>query len=510
MTTAVAPVLLSGSDTSARQRTSLSFVITIFLIFAGIQFAVYVDTFKVLPAADDFDAPLFEILRGQKEGWGTLITQTSQPANYRPMQSILTWFAGTADADNPLFGVHLLHFISAWAFLAAGLAWAKILCLRRIGVIIVAIVLSLHPVLAIMIGSIDGFSSLLAPSLLWLAACFAFRDDNRMGPNFLAALCSLILAFGVKEYVFGGALVLPMVSWYTAREYRFRRFLRCGLIVGALVLAWLVIRSFTMPPAPRGIGGYSYVRWSPLQIATNYALFVAALGYWGNTVSLFIQRSPILMAGMAISCLLSVALAVAPFVVCRRSDAQRKLPWFLLAALLACSLPAGIAFHVSEMYVASMLLPLALLVALSFDHLAASRWGRMVVVVFVVTMIAVGTIVGRSKTDKLVDMGKRAEAQAQALIRELPDNLQDGNPVVLVFLAKEMPERAYSVFALRDNALITQRGVMKWILPKCKAEVKSVTVASIKDIPRDMLASQCFIWNTEKRAFYQAKFGENQ
>lgn len=453
---------------SPRQRSVLVWF-GVAVLVAVLQGVVFSGLFRVQPSCDDLNdgGVLCEYVRGVQQGVGHLFTESAHPVNYRPLQSLFAWASGVLFQPDPLRGIHWLHFVSAWFYLLVGMLWARKAGLGLVGLFVTGLVVAIHPVLGIMIASVDGFSSLLAPALAWLA-CAAVWERRDARSLCFAGAC-LLLGFGVKEYALSGVVLIPWAVFCREREKKWARAVRAGLLTGSLLVVWMLIRSLTI--AANGTQTFERISLSPVTIGRNLAQFVGSLLFWGNTVTFFTERTPsqwfLFLAGAL------ATLSLIGFHWSRQKFTGWRSPpmsLFLTGACFLASLPLVLGDHVSEMYVANMLLPLAVLVGLACQDLWREQRTRWIAGLVVGGMVLCGWRVGHDKTADLIRMGERTRLQVIQCVEEM-DRAPDARRVRLLFREEQLRrQKIYSVFRIRDDALIGSYA-LNWYAPQHRRKV---------------------------------------
>src|SRR4029079_8514614 len=118
--------------------------------------------------------------------------------------------------------------------------------------------------------------------------------------------------------------------------------------------------------------GFEYILLTPRQILLNFAILATGALFFGNSIFVYVHQSPAIFAMVALAVLLAgavIAIGLLRYARQDRLDVPREREparWiiFLLGSLLAGTFPIWIMFHVSEMYLPPIILPLALLCGL--------------------------------------------------------------------------------------------------------------------------------------------------
>lgn len=440
-------------------RPSRRFIWITFTLFLLGQLFAYAQAFKVRPASDDWPI-INEVHRGNQQGVGVFFTDSVIRIGYRPLKSLAIWFFGNLSQDEAarFAWIRVLHLTGAVCYALVAVAWLRALPIGLAGAGAVILLMFLHPVLAAPVGSIDGIDTLMSSTLLWLGAWCCWRFRSRLLTATITTAACFVVGVGFKENLFALvplAVVVVMLFW--PRE---RRMIGCACVGGTLAIlaaAAILVRRFVIRGGLEA--GANMLDFSPRQLAENVALFASGLLFFGNTVWVYVHQSAAVLAMVGGSCLTVLALVT--------TGLGRKIApvpiYFPMLGLMIAAFPTILLYHVSEMYVAPMLLPFAMIVALAVDGLCASRAGRVIasVVAAVVVMSSVLTI--RSKVAGLVDVGERADRQLRQVLEFVPPGTK-GTKILLRFDPNDLPpRRTYSVFRMGDEILLVHRQTPEWL-----------------------------------------------
>jgi hypothetical protein len=439
-------------------------------LILGLQLAVYWPAWRGLPAGDDFGTPIAEIKRGDLEGPLALVTQSPQARYYRPVQSLLTWAVGQWNPDEPWAALHLAVFVCLALYLGVFLLLLQAAPLTRGGQAVAAAVFLWHPVLPAQVASVDGLSSLLAPTIMWLGVGLVHRFRDRLWIGLPLGLVMLVLGAAIKEYAFGIVPLATLAVLCLREQRRWRAAVVTGLVLGTALLAWMLARQLAMP-AEAQLGGESL---SVLGFVRNTSLFLAALLSFANTVTVYVQRSPGAIVLFAASWLVTVSLLLVGLVRQWRASAGpssgepsastrdvRSWMVFGVLAIFGAMFPASLlARTVSEMYMAGQVLPLALVAGL-----AAQGWARLenrtlrrVALLLLLGQLGLGLSTVHAKVAAMVEVGERAQVELDQIVAHVPPEARDWR-IALVFPPSAAAGRFYGVYHMQDMGVVGQKGV---------------------------------------------------
>jgi hypothetical protein len=404
--------------------------------------------------------------------------------------------------------IRLLHLLGLLALGLVALLWVRTLRLALAGTIAVAAVILFHPALPQAWGSIDGMDSLYSTALLWLGAWCAYRFRDCLDRQLPLVLMLFVLAVGFKEYAFAMA---PLCAWVAICFSPRRRFLRAAIVGGAVclaIVAILIIRQYVVPLSDVGTHrGFEYILLTPRQILLNFAILATGALFFGNSIFVYVHQSPAIFAMVALAVLLAgavIAIGLLRYARQDRLDVPREREparWiiFLLGSLLAGTFPIWIMFHVSEMYLPPIILPLALLCGLSADgYRQATTKARAVVALLAIVALISSLLTIRVKIDGLHDVGDRAAEQIRQILSYLPPDASDKKIAILFDTASLPARRTYAVYRMGDEVLLVHAGVLEWPRPEKNLRLTSLTN---EPLPNPEQYDLILHWNNQARRF---------
>lgn len=449
-------------------RATRRFIWTTFTVFLFAQLLAYSHAFKVRPASDDWPI-INEVHRGNQRGVGVFFTDSVIRIGYRPLKSLAIWFFGNLSSDEAtrFAWIRVLHLIGAICYALVAVAWLRALPIGTAGAGAMIGLMFLHPILAAPVGSIDGIDTLMSSTLLWLGAWCCWRFRGRAVAAAITSAACFIVGVGFKENLFALVpLAVVVVILFWPRE---RSVVGCTVVGGSLAVlaaAAILVRRFVIRGGLEA--GANMLDFSPRQLVENVALFASGLLFFGNTVWVYVHSSSTVLTAVGGACVAVLALLVAGFI---RNRSRSFL--FPAIGIVLAAFPTILLYHVSEMYVAPMLLPFAMLAALVADGLCSSRAGRVVASVFVSVAVVSSILTIRSKVAGLVEVGERADRQLREVLDFVPPGTKDVK-ILLRFDPNELsPRRTYSVFRMGDEILLVHRQTPEWVRPDDGIELQS-------------------------------------
>jgi hypothetical protein len=444
-------------------RPSVRIISSVFLAFMAVQLFAYWNAFKVKPASDDWPI-INEIHRGNREGVRVFFTDSVIRIGYRPLKSLAIWFFGNLSQDNDLRvgWIRAMHLGAAWCYAVVALLWVRELPIGRAGSAAALAIVFLHPVLAAPIGSIDGIDTLASSTLLWLGAWCTWRFRDRLPVALLTTLACLVVGVGFKENLFALvplSVVVVVLLWPSERRRVGGLTLGIGLSIAAA--AAIIVRRFVIRGGLEA--GAQMLDFSPRQLAENASLFASGLLFFGNTVWVFVHRSDVVLTMVAAACAIPLVLIITG--VRKKVATQHAVVPVLITGLLVAAFPTILLYHVSEMYVAPMVLPFALLAGLAADEWSASPRGHMLLVGVGIVALISSFVAIRSKVAGLVDVGERADRQLKQVLNFVPPGSTNLR-ILLLFDERDLPpRRTYSVFRMGDDILLVHEITPEWYRP---------------------------------------------
>lgn len=484
---------------------SLAFVAVLIVFLLA-----YSRSFRVLPASDDWPI-VVEIHRGNAQGVGAFFTDSVIRIGYRPLKSLVIWaFGNLGESDGQKMAwIRAATLGTAMFYAVVAVLWARAVPLGKAGAGVAIAVMLLHPVLPQAVGSVDSVDTLASSALLWMGAWFLCRWRDRLAIALPASLACFVIGLGFKEnlYALAALSVLTVIWFWEKRPRRNATLVGAAFVItatGMILLRLLVIRGGLAP-------GGEMIRLQPAQIAENTALFATGLLFVGNSVWVFVHRSPAVLAIAALSCLAALGL-VGGGIVMRLTGQEaeiqpdrspRKWPAFLLFGLAIASFPTILLYHVSEMYVPPMLLPFALLCGLAADGFArAGAPARALATTASIVALASSLFTIRAKIDGLVDVGTRAQRQLQQIVSLLPADAKDMTVAIRFLRSDRKPRDLYAVFRMPDHLLLVHRNVLEWARPHRGLVLDADTVDSFSEVDPSRF-DLTLGWNASERKFFR-------
>jgi hypothetical protein len=462
---------------------SSRFVFWTLVIVTAVFLAVYSRSFRVRPAADDFDY-INEMHRGNQDGVLALFTRSVSDMTYRPLTSLGLWGFGNMFASHPEVGVRVVHLLSAIGYAAVAALWVRRAGLGRVGAVAALAIALLHPVLPAAVASIDGFNSLASSAMMWLGAWAILVLRERLLVAALVAVVCCIVGVGFKEYAFAMPLLAALTALFFWRSRRWFSALTLLLLLSGVVAGSIATRKLTLPPNAHGGWGYVWTEPSSLldSIVNNGIALGSGLLFFGNTIWVIVDRSPRVMlfaAGWTLLLLITVLAGLLLRLSAAADDPEGEDPreidpvrseprWilFLLLAIWATTFPAIVTLRVSEMYVPPMILPFALLCGFCADGFVTARLPMRVAAGAVTALAAiwsVQTII--HKVNGVVNTGARADRQIKQILAFLPPDAHD-KLIGLRFLQRDRaPRDLYGVFRMPDSYVLGHPRVLDWPCP---------------------------------------------
>ncbi len=406
-----------------------------------------------MPVGDDWGPPLTEIQRGNAEGWTAFFTETRQLDSYRPVQSLLIWLFGREEEPSRWAWIRVLHFISLAMFVTASLWIARLARLGRAGAVVAIMTAALHPTLAPAVGSVDGFSSTLSTAAVGCGIASMIALRRRPWLALLSAIAWLIAGTMVKEYAFA----LWPAAALTALVMLPRGLLRSVLafvVMGVATFALLWARQFVRPDDIVAEGADFELR-DPKTIAMNVGLVALGGLFTGNSLWVYVERSPLALASVAATVgmvCLGLLLGLSKWFAsdARPAETESSDPaddsrrWAVLLFLMpaAMSFPANLVMRIGEMYCTGVILTTAVLLGLAFDGLMRrGRLARLVSIAIAIMLLLQAIWSLRDKSNAIAAEGVRARHQTDQIVR-LINERPDDRRVLLLFRQDLIPARA--------------------------------------------------------------------
>lgn len=442
-------------------RATMRFMLGIAMIAMLLSIWAYWPVRMGMPVGDDWGPPLTEVQRGNAEGWTAFFTETRQLDSYRPLQSLLIWLFGRADEPARWAWIRVLHFICLAVFVAASLVIARLAGLGRAGAVVAIVTAAIHPTLAPAVGSVDGFSSTLSTAAVGFGIASMVALRRRPWLAMLAAIGWLVAGTLVKEYAFA----LWPAAALTALVMLPRGVLRSVLVFFVMGLATFVLlwmRQFVRPDDMVAEGADFELR-DPKTIAMNVGLVAMGGLFTGNSLWVYVDRSPLALASVAVSVgvvVLGLLLGLLKWFAAdaRTADADAGDPardpmgdpardprrWAVLLFLMpaAMSFPANLVMRIGEMYCTGVILTTAVLFGLAFDGLLRrGKLARRVAIVVALLLLIQAMWSLRDKSHAIAAEGVKARHQTDQLVRLIDERPTDRR-VLLLFRQDLIPARA--------------------------------------------------------------------
>jgi hypothetical protein len=314
----------------------------------------------------------------------------------------------------------------------------------------------------------------------------AWRFRARLAVATGLVLLCFLLAVGFKEYAFALAPLGGLVAVCFAPR---RKWLSAAVIGGAACIAIIVIiiiRRYVVPGVYQR--GFEYILLTPKQVAQNFTVMATGLLFFGDSVWVCVHWGRPVAALVGLVMLLSASVIGAGIMLAARRGWGADLPldrsprrWiaFLFLSFVAASFPVWIMFHVSEMYLPQIIVPLALLCGIAADGYRKAR--KMVTVpIFALALAALVSSIWtiRAKVAGLRGVGDRAAAQIEQILSFLPPDAHDKRIAILFDSSQLPPRRTYAVYRMGDEVLLVHESVLDWPRPG-----KHLTLTSKTDEP---------------------------
>jgi len=483
----------------------------VLLVFGAVfflQLIAYREAIRIRPSADDFILP-GQIRLGEVNG--PLIFFKASPLNdYRPLQSVAYWAVGRWQMDDPFPLIHVLNFSSFVFFAAVVALWTMLLRMSLGGVVCVALLLSLHPILAGPLADLDGFTRMVVSGLVWLGTLAAVRFSGNLRIAVPLVAACFVVGLGFMEYALGLVPLSVLALWWSRRDRRWFAAATLAAVLLVLFAGYYLARVSVLG------SGASRLTSNPLEWIRNFALLLSGVGFMGSTVWVYFHPGAKSLALLGASVTLLGVLILAGLGLRYRNpepaEAGRtafptlsREAGFLVTAFLASFTPMVLMSHVSEIYATAILVPLALAAGRAAEGWSrASRPLALAAGVVFASLLAWGFLSAESKVAQLRDSGDRATIQLEQLLRWLrPEDRQQ--KVALVFLNRELPKlRTYSVFRAGDDHLLQPgagiRAAIEWTRPGSGHVVKHLIVPERSQV--DPAGFDLVLhWNPESRQF---------
>jgi hypothetical protein len=477
------------------------FLASLFLLLLAAQILLYRDSFRTKPSQDDF-ITLHQIDRGEQQGALTFF-KASDLSDYRPLQNLTFWLFGRGPRQHVLLSLRILHFLSFGFCAGVAFLWIYSLKLSRLGAIAAACVVFFHPIIAGPLAGLDNYSRFVVSALVWLGAWIVFRFGKQR-PLLAIALVSacLVVGLGYMEYA---VAMIPFAVLGMAWRVEQRRLFYASLMfasLAAVLAAYFLVRISGIVSTSAGTG---YVSLAPLVWLKNSAIMTIAVLFFGNTVPVMLQASKTLLIWLAGNVgVVLLALSYGLWRVHRGATSESRLPVPLPALVITFGLtffPMVLMTHVSEIYLTSIVVALALLVGVAAQGWTqAPRALQYLVMVFAAGQLFLATKAVHSKIAGINESGERAEAMMRNLLGQIPND-REARKVAIVFL--EQGTKGYSVFSRPDHELV-QTGyateAFQWFRPDQPIHLDHLVVVKASNV--DLSAyDEAFLWDSSAKQF---------
>ncbi len=443
------------------------FLGVLFLAVLSLQLLLYRHSFGVKPSNDDFVA-LHQVDRGDTEGPSSFFI-ASNFDDYRPLMNATVWLFGRISRRNLLLWLRVLHVLSFTFYASIAFLWIRALSLGRVGAVAAACVVFLHPTQTGALAGLDNYARFVVSAWVWLGTWIAYTCGRR--PLLAVPLVVLCFAIGLgyMEYAIALVPLATLVTVWPRSKHRVRRGAIMLLALGTVFVLYFLIRVSSRTATTSGAG---FLSLDPLLWVKNAAMILVAELFFGNTVPVMIDRSPANLAWLGFN-VTAVAVALgcglwaarhealpdpggAPAGAPRMDGGRGPALGLLCAAWAVSFFPMILMRHISEIYISSVTLGLALLAGLAArGWTTVSRPLRVVLVLLAGFQLVLAAQAIQSKIAGLNDGGERAEALIQRVLERIPD---DGSArrIAMVFLKRDAGAAggSYSVFAIPDDQLI--------------------------------------------------------
>lgn len=472
------------------------------ILFLLIAIGAYWPTLRAMPVGDDWGVPLTEIIRGEQQGPGVFFSETRQLDSYRPVQSLLMWLFGRVDESDRWVSIRILHFISLGISLLVTALIAREL---RLGVLASAVSLgiaALHPTLAAAVGSIDGFSSLLACSAVWFGVWLMYRFRHRFDLALGCAVVMLILGTLVKEYAFAiwPAAALVVLCFF---EKSTRRAIIAFVVMGGISYALFKLRYFIKPDDL--IPDHEDFEFKGIKILLFNIVFVILGGlFTGDSLGVFVERTPIRFALTGITLIVMsgfILLGFAKAFRSKESSAQltfdRRWLVFLFLSPAVMSFPANLVMRIGEMYLCGVVTSVALLIGLCVQIFTDRSRSRTIVTSIIFLLLGGQALLAiRHKSNGIVEGGLDAKHQTDQIVKAVAGK-SDVKKITLIFRRDLLPPNpTFGAYRLAEIYHV-RPPASDYLFPGRQIVIDCVMVDSLDEVSRvDLTGSDvALLWN---------------
>jgi hypothetical protein len=316
--------------------------------------------------------------------------------------------------------------------------------------------------------------------------------------------------------------LLPLAALATIWRDRPRRLLDTGVMLlslGGVLLVYLFVRSHVSGMVS-ATPGASFLSFHAGEWVRNAAMILASSLFFGDTVPFMIEPSAWRTAWLGANVVLvALAIGIGLWVGAAPLDGgpARDLPragsevsgrprssGFALCALVLSLFPVVFMKHISEIYLTTVIVALALLMGL-----AAEGWTRIrrplgsVALALAVSQLLFAADAIQAKVADIRSTGERADAMMQQLLGEFA-NAPEARRVAAVFkVAGAEDGRGYSVFLIPDEHLIMSPfggAAVRWYRPDLDVQLDPLIVTDPASIDRN-LYDLILVWDPASRRF---------
>jgi len=318
-----------------------------------------------------------------------------------------------------------------------------------------------------------------------------------------------------------------LVVWWFGSRHRVRNAMLYSAVMAALVAANLAVRPYTQPAGAPLDAIRPPFTLKPLPM--NAVLFTAATLLPFNSAWLFLNQS-IATLTLAAASMAAVGGTVAAGLLPVVRDeplpmeqgggtsvySRRRWLGFLVLSVVPATFPTNIMPDVSEVYMAGLIVPVALIVGLSFDGYASlsPAWRRAGAVLGVAWLIA-AMMTARAKTAAVVEVGQRTDRMMTQILEAAPGGVaadRGGPRVLLLFPSDEMTRRTYSIFAMADDIPLVNPAATDWLARERKVRTEQRRIATAADAAAVDAAGfdVVLLWHARAEEFARVQVAENR
>jgi hypothetical protein len=165
-------------------------------------------------------------------------------------------------------------------------------------------------------------------------------------------------------------------------------------------------------------------------------------------------------------------------------------------------------YHVSEMYLPPIIVPLALLCGLAGDAYRHTRkMGTVPILAIALAGLISSILTIRTKIDGLRDVGDRAAAQIDQILAFMPPDARDRR-IAIIFDPDQLPPppRTYSVYRMGDEMLLVHPTVLEWPRPGMNLRIwTNLAPQELEEPPPDPQSCDLILrWDVPTQKFIRA------